>query len=175
MSRGDMSDRDWQRIQPLLPPQKTGKRGGQWRNHRQIIDGIRWIGRTGAPWRDLPERYGPWQTCAERLYRWQREGLWLHILQTLQAQEEAASNVEWEGVAIDSTTIKAHPHAAGARKPLPSVSESPSETEKGGSQASQQSRQDNLPSHKRPQNRRKHHKTRLNPAFAKCSDAAEAD
>ena len=174
MARGDMSDRDWQRIHPLLPPEKTGKRGGQWRNHRQIIDGIRWIGRTGAPWRDLPERYGPWQTCAERLYRWQREGLWLHILQSLQAQEDAASNVEWEGVAIDSTTIKAHPHAAGARKPLPPVSESSSEAEKRGLQANQQIRQVSLPSQKRHQNLQKHQKTRRNPASMKCSDAVEA-
>src|SRR5271165_983539 len=116
MSRGDMTDSEWQRLQPLLPPEKTGKRGGQWRSHRQVIDGIRWIGRTGAPWRDLPERYGPWQTCADRMARWAADGTWDRLLQTLQAQEDAASNVEWEGCAVDSTTIKAHPHAAGARK-----------------------------------------------------------
>jgi transposase len=172
MSRGDMTDRDWQRLQPLLPPEKTGKRGGQWRNHRQVIDGIRWIGRTGAPWRDLPERYGPWQTCAERLYRWQQDGLWPHILQTLQSQEDATSNVEWEGVSVDSTTIKAHPHAAGARKPLPRASNATSEAEKRGLQASQQSQQ----SQQTSRQRRLYlcRRTRRNPVFAKCSDAAGA-
>ena len=138
MSRGNLSDSDWQRIQPLLPPQKTGKRGGQWRSHRQVIDGIRWIGRTGAPWRDLPACYGPWQTCAERLYRWQREGLWLHILQNLQAQEDAQAKIDWEGCSVDSTTIKAHPHAAGARKPAAAPAAAPSEGQKGGLKASQQ-------------------------------------
>ncbi len=141
MFRGDMSDSDWQRIQPLLPPEKTGKRGGQWRSHRQVINGIRWIGRTGAPWRDLPERYGPWQTCAERLYRWQQDGTWERILQILQAQEDASSNVEWDGCALDSTTIKAHPHAAGARIDRPPTSGSDPEVEKGGQKASRQGRQ----------------------------------
>jgi len=167
MFRGDMSDSDWQRIQPLLPPEKTGKRGGQWRSHRQVINGIRWIGRTGAPWRDLPERYGPWQTCAERLYRWQQDGTWLRILQTLQAQEDAQSNVEWEACSVDSTTIKAHPHAAGARKPVSTASEDASEAEKGGIKASQQNRRHRPSPLPRPRIRR-------NRASVKCSDAVEA-
>lgn len=174
MSRGDMTDSDWQRLQPLLPPEKTGKRGGQWRSHRQVIDGIRWIGRTGAPWRDLPERYGPWQTCAERLYRWERDGLWLRILQTLQAQEDATSNVEWEGVSVDSTTIKAHPHAAGARKPPSDASETDTEAQKGGFQASQQSLQASQQWQQRRRSLRKRYQTRPNPASAKCSDAVAA-
>lgn len=168
MSRGDMSDSDWQRIQPLLPPEKTGKRGGQWRSHRQVIDGIRWIGRTGAPWRDLPERYGPWQTCAERLYRWQQEGVWTRILQCLQAEEDAQSNVQWEGVAVDSTTIKAHPHAAGARKPVSKPPQDADQPVKGGTKASQRNQISHSP-------RFPHPKTRHNRAFEKCSDVVAAD
>lgn len=167
MFRGDMSDSDWQRIQPLLPPEKTGRRGGQWRSHRQVINGIRWIGRTGAPWRDLPERYGPWQTCAERLYRWQQDGTWLRILQILQAQEDAKSNVEWEACSVDSTTIKAHPHAAGARKPVSTASPTASEAEKGGHKASQQNHRHRPSPLPCPRIRR-------NRAFVKCSDAVEA-
>ncbi len=72
VGRGELTDRAWSSIEPLLP--RSGGRGGQWRDHRRVINGILWKLRTGAPWRDLPERYGPWQTCADRLYRWRREG-----------------------------------------------------------------------------------------------------
>lgn len=56
--RGEITDRAWEQIEPLLP-QETGKRGGQWRNHHTIINGILRKLRTGSPWRDLPQRYGP--------------------------------------------------------------------------------------------------------------------
>src|SRR6201995_4463206 len=68
VGRGELTERAWTAIEPLLP--RSNGRGGQWRDHRTVINGILWKLRTGAPWRDLPERYGPWQTCAERLYRW---------------------------------------------------------------------------------------------------------
>lgn len=129
MARGELTDLQWERIQPLLPPEKTGKPGGQWRPHRMVINGILWIARTGAPWR--PERYGPFQTCAERLYRWRKDGTWTRLLRAAQAEEDARENVIWEGCALDSTSIKAHPHAAGARR-------DPLEPEKGGKQASWQ-------------------------------------
>ena len=73
VGRGELTDRAWTTIEPLLPVR--GRRGGQWRDHRAVINGILWKAAHGAPWRDLPERYGPWQTCADRLYRWRREGL----------------------------------------------------------------------------------------------------
>jgi transposase len=65
VGRGELTDLAWSSIEPLLPA--CGARGGQWRDHRTVINGILWKLRTGAPWRDLPERYGPWQTCADRL------------------------------------------------------------------------------------------------------------
>ncbi|WP_344860924.1 transposase, partial [Planomonospora alba] len=64
--RGEPADKAWQRIEPLLPA--TDGRGRPWRNHREVVNGILWRLRTGAPWRDIPERYGPWQTCYERFW-----------------------------------------------------------------------------------------------------------
>jgi transposase len=65
VGRGEWTEEAWGMIAPLLPA--SGQRGGQWRDHRRVINGIVWKLRTGAPWPDLPERYGPWQTCADRL------------------------------------------------------------------------------------------------------------
>ena len=80
-----------------------------------MINGILWKLRTGAPWRDLPERYGPWQTVYDRFVRWRRDGTWDRLLADAQTQSDAVGEVVWE-VSIDSTTIRAHQHAAGARK-----------------------------------------------------------
>lgn len=73
VGRGELTENAWGVIAPLLPSRR-GRRGGQWRDHRTIINGILWKLRTGAPWRDVSERYGPWQTLADRLYRWRRDG-----------------------------------------------------------------------------------------------------
>ncbi|HED04089.1 MAG TPA: IS5 family transposase, partial [Candidatus Fraserbacteria bacterium] len=75
MNRGNLSNEQWKRLEPLLPPQKP-KTGRPAHDHRRIINGMLWILRTGAPWRDLPERYGPWQTVASRYYRWGKAGIW---------------------------------------------------------------------------------------------------
>ncbi len=79
-----------------------------------MTNGILWKLRTGAPWRDLPARYGPHQTCADRLYRWRRDGTWERVLTQVQTATDAAGEVEWE-VSVDSTVARAHQHAAGAR------------------------------------------------------------
>ncbi len=72
--RGELTDEAWERIAPLLP--ENGRRGKQWKDHRKVVNGILWRIRTGAPWRDLPSRYGPWQTCYDRFARWRRDGTW---------------------------------------------------------------------------------------------------
>jgi transposase len=82
---------------------------------RQLIDGIRWRTRAGVPWRDVPERYGPWQTVYGLFRRWQRDGTWRRILTQLQAQADAEGLITWD-VSVDSTVNRAHQHAAGARK-----------------------------------------------------------
>ena len=123
MARGDLSDQAWHKIQPLLPPERNGKRGRPYKDHRTVINGILWIARTGAPWRDLPERYGSCKTCHDRLAKWQKDGIWRTVLQALQGQADVAGEVLWDECAIDSTSVKAHPHgelrspqnAAGAK------------------------------------------------------------
>jgi transposase len=79
--------------------------GGQWRDHRTVINGILWKLRTGASWRDLPERYGAWQTCADRLYRWRRDGTGDRLLTQGQTKSDAVEEVVWE-VSIDSSTAR---------------------------------------------------------------------
>jgi len=104
----------WARLAPLLP---TGKKPGRPPTHskRQLINGIRWRTRTGAPWRDVPARFGPWQTVYGLFRRWQRDGTWQHLLTALQAQADANGLITWD-VSVDSTIARAHQHAAGARK-----------------------------------------------------------
>ncbi len=80
-----------------------------------MLNGILWLLRTGAPWRDLPSQYGPWQTVASRFYRWRRAGVWQRVLQTLQQQADAAEQFGWDQHYVDSTVIRAHQHAAGAK------------------------------------------------------------
>jgi transposase len=120
MARFDLSDTQFSIIEPLLPPEHSGKQGHPYNEHRRIVNGILWILRTGAPWRDLPERYGPYQTCYDRLTRWQKDGTWDRVLSTLQTDTARADAQHSEGAEgdlfVDSTMIKAHPHAAGARK-----------------------------------------------------------
>jgi transposase len=113
--RGELTDEAWAWVEPLLP--EGGRRGGRWREHRTVTNGILWKLRTGAPWRDLPERYGPWQTCYDRFVRWRRDGAWEHLLAHAQTRLDAVGKIEWE-VSADSTVVRAHQHAAGARKEL---------------------------------------------------------
>lgn len=111
--RGELTDAAWDVIAPLLPA--NGRRGKQWKEHRTIINGILWKLRTGAPWRDLPERYGPWPSVYDRFVRWRRDGTWDRLLAHVQTRSDAVGEVVWE-VSLDSTSIRAHQHAAGARK-----------------------------------------------------------
>jgi transposase len=74
-----------------------------------------WLAKTGAPWRDLPERYGPWRTVATRFYRWTRSGLWNRILAELRRIADAKGYIDWEVHMIDSTNVRAHRCAAGAK------------------------------------------------------------
>ncbi|MFC9839408.1 IS5 family transposase [Rhodococcus sp. NPDC127530] len=99
----------------MVPPLPRGKKAGRPPKctKRQLIDGIRWRIRTGTPWRDVPARYGPWQTVYGLFRRWQRAGVWAQILTALQALADDAGAIVWD-VSVDSTTARAHQHAAGA-------------------------------------------------------------
>lgn len=114
MGRHELTDAQWERLTLLLPPRYPGRRGRPYHDHRCIINGMLWIAKTGAPWRDLPERYGPWQTVATRFYRWQRCGLWAHILAEVQRRADACGELDWEQNYVDGTVVRAHQHAAGA-------------------------------------------------------------
>ena len=114
MNRGDLTNTEWARLEPLLPPQKP-EVGRPNKDHRTIINGILWINRTGAPWRDLPARYGPKGTVSSRFYRWRAAGLWARVLAALQEQADAEGHVDWSKHYVDATVIRAHQHAAGAK------------------------------------------------------------
>lgn len=112
--RADLTDAQWARLVPLLPRGKKTGRPPKW-TKRQLIDGIRWRTRTGTPWRDVPVCYGPWQTIYGLFRRWQRTGTWALILKMLRAFADAAGSIAWQ-VSVDSTIMRAHQHAAGARR-----------------------------------------------------------
>ncbi|MET7913432.1 IS5 family transposase [Streptomyces avermitilis] len=114
MGRHDLTNAQWAKLEPLLP---AGKKPGRPPVHtkRQLIDGIRWRTRAGAPWRDVPERYGPWETVYGLFRRWQRDGTWHRIFEQLQARADTEGLITWD-VSVDSTIARAHQHAAGARK-----------------------------------------------------------
>ncbi|WP_174501690.1 IS5 family transposase [Streptacidiphilus neutrinimicus] len=111
MGCGDLSDEQWGVLEPLLPVAGVGRPAVC---QRRLIDGVRWRVRTGAPWRDLPAKYGPWQTVYGLFRRWQRAGVWALVFTALQARADAAGLIAWE-VNVDSTVCRAHQHAAGAR------------------------------------------------------------
>ncbi|WP_425461120.1 IS5 family transposase [Kitasatospora atroaurantiaca] len=123
MGRGDLTSAQWARLEPLLPVGKKPGRPPVW-SKRQLIDGIRWRTRTGAPWRDVPIRYGEWETVYGLFRRWQRDGTWKRILKQLQARADADGLITWD-VSVDSTVARAHQHAAGARKKGPLQREPP--------------------------------------------------
>ncbi len=115
MRRHELSDAQWELIADLMP--RAGRHGGgRWRDHRQVVNGLMWKLCTGAQWRDLPERYGPWQTVYERLTRWRHEGLFDRILDRLRLKLNAEGLIDLDLWCIDSTSVRASRSAAGARK-----------------------------------------------------------
>ena len=108
MRRFELSDEQWKRVEGLLPcrPGSPGRRGD---DNRLFLDAVLWIARTGAPWRDLPERFGESNSVFQRFKRWAKKGVWQRVFDALQDPD-----LEW--VMLDATIIRAHIHAAGARK-----------------------------------------------------------
>lgn len=118
IKRYELTDEQWARIAPLLPPQKP-KTGRPNNDHRQTVNGIIWVLKSGAPWRDLPERYGKVGTVSSRFYRWVAAGVWSRVLTALQGEADAAGAVDWELHMLDGSIVRAHQHAAGAKKVKP--------------------------------------------------------
>lgn len=107
MARYDLSEAEWRLIEPLLP---NKPRGVARVDDRRVINGIFYVLRTGSPWRDLPERYGPYTTVYNRYNRWAKAGVWLRIFETMAAKSAQSMQL------IDSSIIRAHQHAAGGKK-----------------------------------------------------------
>ena len=107
MRRHELTDEEWAIIAPLLP---NKVRGVARVDDRRVINGIFYVLRTGSPWRDLPERYGPYTTVYNRFNRWAKAGVWLRVFEILAAQSPQSMQL------IDSSIVRAHQHAAGGKK-----------------------------------------------------------
>ena len=106
--RHDISDRLWEKLKPHLPGRK-GSVGRPANDNRLYINGVFWILRTGAPWRDLPEDYGHWKNVHRRFCRWRDKKIWEKLLEVMTVEPD------YEWLMIDASHIKVHPHGAGAR------------------------------------------------------------
>ena len=116
MSRHDLTDEEWARLAPLMPAHP--RQGHRWNDHRTVIDGILFRTRAGCPWRDLPPGFGNWKSVYGRHRRWSLDGTWEQILDALRAGCDEAEGRDWT-LSADSTVVRAHQHAAGARRVLP--------------------------------------------------------
>jgi putative transposase len=107
--RRQLTDAQWQRIEGLVPG-KVGDRGRPSEDNRLFVDAVLWLARAGAPWRDLPEEFGKWNSVWKRFRRWALKGVWERIFNVL------VENPDFEYLIIDSTIVRAHQHAAGAKR-----------------------------------------------------------
>ena len=107
MARYDLSETEWRIVEPLLPARTGGRRRG---DDRRVVNGIFYVLRTGSPWRDLPERYGPYTTVYNRFNRWARKGVWLKMFEALAERSPQSLHL------IDSSIVRAHQHAAGGKR-----------------------------------------------------------
>ena len=115
MTRADVfADDLWAVIEPVLPC-GAGRRGRPWNDHRRTLEGIAWRFRTGAPWRDVPAEFGAWQSIWERHRRWSTDGTYAAMYAAVRDRLPAGERGVWDLVSVDSTSVKAHQHAAGAR------------------------------------------------------------
>jgi putative transposase len=109
-----ISDEAWAWLEARLPD-RSPRRGGRWRDHRQVIEGVAWKYRTGSPWREIPDRFGPWQTVYERHSRWSADGTWARLWAQAVADADARGELDWL-VAADSTVVRVHQHGAAASR-----------------------------------------------------------
>ncbi len=115
MKRHELTDEQWDLVHPVLPP-RTARTGRPPSDPRLMLNGILWILRTGAPWRDLPERFGPWQTVYDHFNLWRREDVYDRILEALQIRLDRNGQIDWDLWCIDGSSVRASRAAAGAGK-----------------------------------------------------------
>ena len=111
MDRLILSDEQWGRISGLIIG-RPDQRGSTGRDNRMFLEGVLWIVRTGSPWRDLPEAFGEWNSVFRRFSRWSRKGVWQRIFAAM------SDDPDFEYLIIDSTIVRAHQHASGAKRGL---------------------------------------------------------
>lgn len=117
MIRRELTDAHWGRIERHCPG-KEGDKGRQGEDNRLFVDAVLWIARTGAPWRDLPDAFGNWNSVFQRFRRWARKGVWDRIF------NELRDGPDLEYLMLDATIVRTHQHAAGAKKGAPAMRQS---------------------------------------------------
>jgi transposase len=115
MHRFDLQDWQWALIEDLFPG-NAGKPGEPWKDHRTVMNGMFHVLHTGCPWRDLPDRYGPWHTVYDRFARYRRDGTFGVILTRLRARLDKLGRIDWDYWCFDGTSVRATRAAAGAHK-----------------------------------------------------------
>ena len=117
MHRYDLTDAQWALVEPFFPDRHHhGQAGHPWNDHRPLVNGILWHLHTGAPWPDVPERYGPWQTVYDRFNRWRRDGTWARVLDALLLRLDDEGLIDRDLWCVDASVIRASRAAAGAKK-----------------------------------------------------------
>lgn len=128
MHRHELTDQQWTVIEPLLP-KRTATTGRKPSDPRMMLNGIFWVLATGAPWRDLPERYGPWQTVYDYFRKWCQSGVFAAIVEALQIKLDQEGRIDWDLWCVDGASVRASRAAAGAdKKAVPAMSQSPQTT-----------------------------------------------
>lgn len=122
MKRHELTDEQWKMVQPLIPARKIRKdrKGRPPRDPRQMLNGSFWVLHTGAPWRALPERFGPWQTVYDHFTKWREAGVFARIVEALQVKLDERGLVDWELWSVDGSNVRAARAAAGADKKVSS-------------------------------------------------------
>lgn len=120
MRRHELTDEEWGLIEPLVRGGKEAK-GRPPRDVREMINAMMWVLRTGAPWRDLPDRYGPWQSAYHYFNQWRKAGLFDRILEALQIRLDGQGRIDWDLWCVDGSSIRATKAAAGASKKAPAT------------------------------------------------------
>jgi transposase len=108
--RYELTDSEWEQVKDLLPPEQTGKKGKPRKDNRNMLNAMVWLARSGAPWRDLPERFGPWESVYTRFRKWLDDAILDNIFRVFALEAELSE------LSLDSTIVRAHQHSAGAKK-----------------------------------------------------------
>jgi transposase len=118
MKRHEVSDEEWAILDPVIP-KSAAKTGRPSRDRRQMLNGVLWILSTGAQWRDLPDRFGPWETVYGYFGKWRASGVFDSILDALHRRLDQGGKIDWDLWCIDGTSIRGSRSAAGASKKAP--------------------------------------------------------